>query len=243
MIALREIYNSRKEEIDNFIEVIKFLQNKEQDKDDDGRSKFDKFFHGQNGINLSYQAMTNILKSNVALMMYNLIEFTVANLMECIYDRIKLNNLSYLDVNSLIKKLWTKTILKAVNDPNANFNTFIKKNEEIINKIIGNTVIELRARDTLPAGNLDGITIKETFEKHGVSVNTSSSNYRPDILDSIKEKRNNLAHGTVSFVEALRDVGILDIEKNEKFIANFLEEIINNVSQYLANESYKVVRE
>ena len=94
MIALREIYNCRKEEIDNFIEVIKFLECKEQEKDDDG-SEFDKFFHCQNGINLSYQSLINILKSNVSLMMYNLIEFTVANLMECIYDKIKSNRRFY----------------------------------------------------------------------------------------------------------------------------------------------------
>lgn len=242
MIALREIYNCRKEEIDNFIEVIKFLECKEQEKDDDG-SEFDKFFHCQNGINLSYQSLINILKSNVSLMMYNLIEFTVANLMECIYDKIKSNNLSYSDVNNLIKKLWTKTILKATNDPNASFNTFVKKNEEIITKIINNAVIELKARDTLPAGNLDGITIRETFENHGIAVNTSSSNYRPDILNSIKEKRNNLAHGTVSFVEALRDDSILDIEDNEKFISNFLEEVISLVAHYLSTESYKVESE
>lgn len=242
MIAFREIYNCRKKEIDNFIEVIKFLESKEQEKDDEG-SKFDKFFHCENGIDLSYQSLINILKSNVSLMMYNLIEFTVANLMECIYEKIKVNNLSYSDVNNLIKRLWTKTILKAANDPNANFNTFVKKNEEIINKIISNAVIELKSRDTLPAGNLDGITIKETFENHGIIVNTSSLYYRPDILDSIKEKRNKLAHGTVSFVEALRDDSVSDIANNEEFIANFLEEIIAEVSQYLTNECYRVVSE
>ena len=66
---------------------------------------------------------------------------------------------------------------------------------------------------------------------------------KKSILNSIKEKRNNLAHGTVSFVEALRDDSILDIEDNEKFISNFLEEVISLVSHYLSTESYKVVSE
>lgn len=240
--SFKEVYNTRKEEICGFIEVLKFLQRMKQEKEtDEGISKFDKFFHGNVGISLSYQSFTNILKSNVSLMLYNLIEFTVTNLMECIYDKIKLNNLSYTDVNELIRKLWTKTILKSTNDPNANFNTFVRKNEEIINKIINNKVVELKARDTLPAGNLDGVTIKETFKEHGITVNTSSSNYRPDILEAIKDKRNNLAHGAVSFVEALRDDTISDIEQNEKFIVNFLEEVICSVSQYLLEEKYKTI--
>ncbi len=239
MITFREIYDERKDEIEKFIDLIKFLEKTEQDKMD-GCSRFDDFFHCEDGVTLSYQSLINILKSNLALMMYNLIEFTVSNLMECIYDRIRTNNLSYTDVNDLIKKLWAKTILKTTNDPNANFYTFVKKNEEIIGKIINKSVIELKSRDTLPAGNLDGATIRDTFEKHGITVNTRSLNYRPDILTSIKDKRNSLAHGSVSFVEALRDDSISDIEGNKKFIVNFLEEIINDVSNYILNEDYKI---
>lgn len=239
MIVFREIYKTRKKEIEQFIDLVIFLEKSEQKKTD-GESDFDKFFHSNEGVNLSYISLVNILKSNLSLMIYNLIEFTVSNLIECIYDQIRINNLSYVDVNNLIRKLWSKSILKTSNDPNANFNTFVKKNEEIIEKIITGTVIELKSKDTLPAGNLDGITIKDTLEKHGISIDTSSTNYRPDILTSIKNKRNDLAHGTVSFVDALRNDSILDIEKNENFIVRFLEEIIEAVSNYILNENYKV---
>ena len=69
-------------------------------------------------------------------MVYNLIEYTVSGLIDCIYDEIRRQELSYIDVNESIRSLWRKTILKAAKDPGANFNTFIRKNEEIINAII-----------------------------------------------------------------------------------------------------------
>lgn len=238
MIELQELYNIRKQEIEKFIELIKFLQNKEMNRNDEG-SDFDEFFHGQEGIRLSYQDLSNILKSNLSLMIYNLIEFTVTNLVECIYDRIEMENLAYIDINDCLKKLWTATILKFSKDPSANHNTFIKKSEYIIEQIISRSTITMNPRDTLPAGNLDGDTIKETMQKHGVVVDYSSDNYRPDVLRSIREKRNDLAHGSVSFVEALRDSSIEDIETKYNLVFQFLDELIKNVSDYLDNKCYK----
>lgn len=239
MITFRDTYDSRKKEIEDFLELMEFLQAKESIRED-GLSEFSRFFHeGEIQISMTYQALINILKSNVSLMIYNLIEYTVSNLVDSIYDEIKTNNLSYVDVNSSIKALWRKTILKAANDPNANFNTFLKKNEEIITSILENSTIDMRSRNTLPAGNLDGKTIRETFESHGIRVSTNSANYRPDILEGIKENRNNLAHGAVSFVEAVRSDSISDIRRNENFVVAFLEELIETVSVYIQEQKYK----
>ena len=240
MITFQDTYDSRKREIKDFLELMEFLENKENNRED-GESEFSKFFHPEGqGIHMTYQSLINILKSNISLMIYNIIEYTVSNLIDSIYDEIRINHLSYVDVNISIRSLWKKTILKAANDPNANFNTFLRKNEEIIDSILQNTVLELQSRNTLPAGNLDGISIKETFESHGIQVRTSSQNYRPDILKNIKENRNNLAHGAVSFVDAVRSDGIVDIRKNETFVIAFLDELIETVSMYIAEQKYKI---
>ena len=45
---------------------------------------------------------------------------------------------------------------------------FLRKNEEIISKILNNNELNMEARNTLPGGNLDGNSIKETFESHGI---------------------------------------------------------------------------
>ena len=172
-------------------------------------------------------------------MIYNIIEYTVTNLIDSIYDEIRINHLSYIDVNDSIRSLWRKTILKSVNDPNANFSTFLKKNEEIISAILSNNELIKYAKKTLPGVNLDGNSIKETFESHGIRVRTNSRNYRPDILIGIKENRNNLAHGSVSFVEAIREDSIDDIKTSEILVVGFLEELIETVSTYIEEQKYK----
>ena len=240
MITFKDTYDSRKKEIEDFLELMEFLESKENDRED-GISKFSRFFYPQEGgIHLTYQALINILKSNVSLMIYNIIEYTVSNLIDSIYDEIRMNHLSYVDVNESIKALWRKTILKSVNDPNANFSTFLRKNEEIIASILNHSALDMYSRNTLPGGNLVGVSIKETFELHGIQVKTSSQNYRPDILEGIKENRNNLAHGSVSFVEAVREDSISDIKRNETIVAAFLDELIVTVSAYIEEQKYKV---
>ncbi len=240
MIALKDTYENRKIEIQKFIQLMKFLEQKEMAVDEDEIS-FEEFFHcGDKKVSLSYQELINILKSNLSLMMYNIIEYTVSGLIDCIYDEIKVQGLSYVDVNESIRTLWRKTVLKAARDPGANFNTFLKKNEEIINCILSKGTLVIKARESLPAGNLDGHSIKETFESHGFRIKTSSPNFRPDILDNIKNNRNSLAHGAVSFTDAVRDDGIQDFEKYSTFIISFLQELIDGVGEYIEQGCYKI---
>lgn len=240
MITLKNTYENRKKEINNFIELMGFLERKKIRVEEDELSFDDFFYEGKTQITLSYQELINILKSNLSLMIYNIIEYTVSGLVDCIYDEIRVQNLAYIDVNESIRKLWRKTILKSARDPGANFNTFLKKNEEIINNILLNTTLDIHARESLPAGNLDGVSIKETFESHGIQISTSSPNFRPDILGNIKTSRNNLAHGAVSFVDAVRDDSIQDFEKFTRFITLFLEELIEIVEEYIRRGCYRI---
>ena len=240
METFLELYESRKKEISDILSLLGFLERKQRTKvKDEDVTEFDSFFHSVDGIDLSYQSMTNILKSNVALMIYNLIEFTITNIIEYIYEQIRVNQLGYTGVNELIQKLWHMTVLRATNDPGSNFNTVVKTSEKVINVILDNSVIQLKSRDTLPAGNLGGAGIKDTLSKHGILINTSSPNFRPDILDTIKEKRNELAHGSVSFVEAMRDYSIIDIIKINKLLIDFLQEVIDTARTYLDEQQYK----
>lgn len=241
MIYFLEIFNERKREIDSFIDMMFFLERKNDEKVlDEDITKFQEFFSTNgDGINISYQLMINIMKSNVALMIYNIIEFTISGLIDIIYDAIKEEELSYIDVNNEIQILWRKSILRSTLDPKANYNTFLKKNEEIIGCILNKKTLELASKNSLSGGNLDGIEILKTMKAHGIEFSPSSSNYRPEKLKDIKTKRNDLAHGSVSFTEALRDSVIGDINEDKGKIFSFLDDLVDAFSDYIAGERYK----
>lgn len=237
MITFLETYNDRKRELDDFIYVMLFLE-KQENAIKDGVSNFDTFFKFNKKRKINYQSLINILKSSFSLMLYNIIEFTIANLVDSIYDEIRSRNLSYVQVNESIKSLWREAIFQSAKDPNASYNTFLKKNKEIIDLILNKKLLEIDSKTTLPAGNLDLAKISSVMESHGIEMKIKKQNYRPDVFLTIKKQRNDLAHGTVSFEEASRIYTISDIEKNEKVIIGLLNELIKQVKDYLVTRKY-----
>lgn len=233
-------YDDRKKELKDFINLMEFFEKKEKTKDDIGSSEFDLFFHqGKESISFTYQELINVLKSNASLMLYSIIEFTVANLVESIYDVIKVQKLSYIEVSDSIKKLWSQSVLKAADDSNASFNTFLKKHETVIQDILCCNILKMTSRQTMPGGNLDGKAIREVFKAHGIRICTNSKNYRPDILDNIKKNRNELAHGSLSFVEAMSLKSVADIRVTADIVILFLDEVIDLVKEYIEKQMFK----
>jgi len=241
MIYFVQLFNEREIEIKEFLNLMLFLELKNDQKiPNEDITPFQKFFYSEDDkVTISYQSMINIMKSNVALMLYNIIEFTISGLMDNVYETIKNQGLSYIDVNKDIQRLWRKAILNATKDPNANHKTVLKKNEEIIDCILQRKTLDLQTRNFIRAGNLDGVEIKRTFEAHGILFKPSSDNYRPEKLSFVKIKRNELAHGSISFTEAMRDNAITDICKDKDIIFSFLEELIDTVELYHDNAGYK----
>lgn len=114
------------------------------------------------------------MKSNVALMIYNLIEFTISGLMDNVYEIIKTRGLSYVDVNNDSQQLWRQKMPHATRDLNANYSTILKKNKEMIDHILQKRTLELHVRDYIRGGNLDGVEIIRTLEAHGITFNPST---------------------------------------------------------------------
>lgn len=241
MLYFIHLFTDRKNEIDEFLNLMLFLERKnEQRNPGEDVTSFQKFFHSADDkVLISYQSMINIMKSNIALMIYNIIEFTISGLIDNVYEAIKNQELSYVDVNNDIQRLWRKTILNATKDPNANHNTILKKNEEMIDHILQRKTLELSARDYVRSGNLDGIEIMKTLESHGITFSSSNNSYRPERLSFIKTKRNELAHGSISFTEALRDNAMNDICTDRDTIFSFLEDLIEVFKHYHDISGYR----
>ena len=100
-------------------------------------------------------------------------------------------------------------------------------------------IMYLSPRDTIPAGNLDGKILQKLFNSHGIKINLSSANYRPDILENIKTNRNDLAHGSVSFTDALMSSSISDLKGKANLLINFLDELIESVQKYTKSGLYR----
>ena len=152
-----DTYSNRKREIRKFIKFIEYVELTERT---DADAPLHKFLHsGNTSDDITYQSLINILKSNLSLMLYNILEYSVSGLLEDLYTEISMNKLSYSDVSEKIQDLWHEVQLKNTRDPNANFNTLLRRSKQLLDFVTTKKIMHLSPRDTIPAGNLDGKTL------------------------------------------------------------------------------------
>ena len=183
--------------------------------------------------------VSSVIRSNVKVMIYNIIEFSVSSLIQAIYDRIDDEKCSYVEVSEKLRALWHHTRMRKLNDSNASNETAEKASKELLDEVIANTTVHINARQTMPGGNLDGKEILKLFDSHGVSVHTDGSGYREDELKDIKDRRNALAHGSISFADAGNQVTTSELAKLITHVDTFLNQLRTDVVAYLDSGEYK----
>lgn len=218
MQATLEIYKDRVVEIELYFSAVQQLYTKQNSSD----MKYD--FYSDDFL--------KILKANALLMVYNLVESSVMGGILEIYDEMKSCGYSYSNVRKEIQDIWFSFKFNQVYDKNAHYNSYRDKALEILNSIMNGEIIKLDRKATDISGNLNADKIRQICRDHGITYSVDESCRGGIVLDDVKNKRNYLAHGTISFVECGRDYSIeeLIVIKNETI--KFLEGILHGIQNY-----------
>jgi len=173
----------------------------------------------------------NILKANVYLLTYNMVEATVRNIFVDIYENIKLNSIRFEELSDKFK-------LQIIKDAQKNFKTITLNNinEKILNlskDIIHETFDVKNAFN----GNVDAKLIKERIEHIGISL--VKTRYSGSDLLSIKEQRNSLAHGEQSFGDCGRDLLIKDMKLMLDRTKQYMEMLLDCSEEYISKQLYR----
>ncbi len=179
------------------------------------------------------ETVHQVLKSNLFLLLYNLIESSFKNSLEQICINITNDELKYKDVIPKIKEMWINK--KYQNFESSNSYRGISKSEFIMNKIdtIALEIIEITFKNTL-SGNVTPTIIKKAIGEYGLEI----SEERDNSLNIIKGKRNSLAHGNESFTECGRmyTTERLDEIKNESI--SYMRFILEYIKKFIDEKKY-----
>ncbi|MEO0043393.1 MAG: hypothetical protein RL329_2841 [Bacteroidota bacterium] len=174
--------------------------------------------------------LKQILLANTFLLLYNLVESSISSAMEEIYKTIKNQKIPYNNVKSNIQEEIITHIRKNVAP-----NRFVQSINDIAIDILNH---HPTSRDFF-SGNIDREVIKDISRRYGFSTETQAMDTKNgEKLKAIKRNRNDLAHGFVSFKECGQERGILEMEeiKNESLL--YIEQILNNIEQFLEDKKY-----
>lgn len=181
-----------------------------------------------------------ILKANALLMIYNLVESTVMGGILEIYDKFKQEGLTYNTVRKEIKDIWFSYKFKQVYKESAHYYSYKDKALEIVNAVILGETIELDRKAADISGNLDAQQIRNVCKDHGIRFTTEESCNGGAVLEAVKDRRNDLAHGTLSFAECGRDYTLNDLEEIKDQTVTFLKGLLDGMKIYYDERQYKL---
>lgn len=175
-------------------------------------------------------SVLNTLKANGFLLLYNMVEATVRLAIGSIRDFIESQGHSFDDLHGSMRSFLASQM------SNDGVRGMVMKSPHPVGKAI---LIAGFDAGRLLGGNIHHDTLQNIGKKFGFSVETDPALTKGGKrLTEVKEKRNQLAHGHLSFIECGRDTPIDEIIEIKGEVIHYLTQILANIEAYLTNKQY-----
>lgn len=228
MTTISNELNIRKLESENFINCIYRFENE---------NCFNTDLDSLPTINKT-QFITS-MKASVIIMLYNSVESTMTRCLNKIHETICQDRLNYEQLNDAIKVIiliYYENAMKNSVNSHVIAEHKLKQIEFLKGEVVFNlTYDELAKFYPMYSGNLDARQIKTILKRYGIEFEELCSE-----LKTIKDNRNHLAHGEKSFEEVGRELSLPQLRSLCRKVFEYLETVIQSISEYLTNHSYKI---
>lgn len=172
-----------------------------------------------------------LIKSNIFIMLYNLIEGVVTQTYTFLFDTIRNNVNTFDELNNKIKLIYLNLQVGMLEKP-ADILNYLSRYQDI-HKI---SYEEYTQKRTLYSGNLDAKTIRELNDKIGIRYELHVDN--EEKMLTVKNNRNKLAHGELSYQEVGRNYTDSDLSGYIDAVFNYVTSFKRIIEQYINGEGY-----
>lgn len=170
------------------------------------------------------QDLLKTFKASALLMLYNLMESSVTNAVEAIFDELEKQSVSFDQCREEIRLIVLGNIRQ--HQP--------EKLLSVITVLATDIVTKTFRHEVVVSGNVDARKIREVAKRYGFP----SPQSRGDRLLTVKTTRNDLAHGSKSFAEVGRSFTVQDIIDIKQDVVAYLTEMLEHVADYLFEKNY-----
>ena len=182
--------------------------------------------------------LVKILKANACLLLYNLVESSIRNGLNEIYDSIKNDKLAYETLRRELREIWVHDEFKP--DPMRLPENNAKRVLEMLDLVVEAKYIQFDAKLLPISGNLDADVVRKLSAKFGFSYQTSPSVKGGYHLVRVRIERNNLAHGLKSFTECGRDLTLETLVDIKRQVVVYIRQILRNIQHFVDRRQYCV---
>ena len=217
---------------------------------DDRHSEMDSFLNKFNDLKdkpACEISRTNehILKSNILLMQYNILESSFLELYKCLYNFLKACSLSVDNLNKSLTYNMYSIIKRSTSKKHELIKT--KLNDQSLNLNFSNCAmlvcfdLDTEEQKFLVNGNLDGKKIKDFLSSFGIDITPLGSLDLSEI-QNLKDNRQLLAHGGSSFSEVGRNLSWDTLKTNVGTIKSLFEKSKSLLEDFCDNLQQEMSR-
>ena len=186
------------------------------------------------------EKILRILKANFFLLLYNLVEASIREGVASIYNAVQADGCSITELSPELRKLWIDGELSKLPAASANQDSYRDVARRLVNAVADNIKANLDVDALKFGGNLDAARIRTVCGAHGVSSKTAARTKGGEKLRLVKDKRNALAHGDVSFVECGRDYTVAQLGEIKGEAVLYLKAILRNIDKFTKKKTYRL---
>lgn len=221
-----EDFEERVKEIDEYLKILKLLSQS------GAEIKVGRKCTPVNSVALK------TLKATCFLLLYNLVESTIVNSLSTLYETINGERRKLLEFKACIKDIWIEQQIKHLDPLSSNQSSYRNLIISMINQVIEETPTELYVKRLHISGNLDAKEIRKLFDKHEISTKMHYRAAGGAELKTIKDQRNSLAHGNISFAACGQEFTVSTIIDIRSQTVTYLKSALRNVSKHMEKSKY-----
>jgi hypothetical protein len=182
-----------------------------------------------------------MLKASVFLVIYNLVESSIRDGILELYRQIETSRCTYESVRKEIRDIWIDHNYKHISKDTANWKSAKDTAARLVEEAINHAILQLDSEAIPISGNLDARQIRRVCDSHGISHHSHPSAKGGEKLLEVKDQRNKLAHGHLSFSECGREFTINALKEIKHQTVIFVRSILRNMQTYVNRKQYVAV--
>lgn len=230
MSELQERLADRDEELEVYVQFLKALDGKATLNVSHGR--------GERRRHVD-ERVTKILKANFFLLLYNLVEASVREALRLFYEAVRSDGCTVKDVTEELRHLWIDAAVDRVRPRTANQDSYRNVARQLVQDTVRDVQANLVVEDRRFGGNLDADQIRRMCQEHGVPIRADRRAKGGEKLRLVKSRRNDLAHGVLSFSECGRDYTLAQLLEVRHETVLYVRGVLRSVEHHATRKGFR----